>query len=156
MIKHSDPPVNPGASRELSGGNWGSPKGDHGSEYQHSNVRPGVERQMFEPASEQISRAVGQEDSECTAEGSQQQTLRKKLADQERSSSAERKPHGGFLFAGVSTDEQQIRDVRASDQQHQSDGGHQNPKRFAEAVADPIQSFAAGSDIQHAILLIGW
>ena len=32
---------------------------------------------MFEPASEQISRTIGQNHSECTAEGSEQRTLRK-------------------------------------------------------------------------------
>ena len=71
----------------------------------------------------------------------EQQTFDQELARQPAARRAEREPHAPFVAARGRASEQQIRDVGARDQQHQSDDDQHHEQRtpvvFAEAGRPP-------------------
>ena len=68
---------------------------------------------------------IGDDQSGSTADDGEQCAFREHLANQPGSSRSQRQTHGSLQLARRSTRQQQVGDVRTSDQQHQSGERHQ-------------------------------
>ena len=69
------------------------------------------------------------------ADRRQHETLDQQLAHQLTARGAERQPDRDFLLPHEAARDQQVRDVGAGDQQHESDHAHQHDQRRREVVA---------------------
>ena len=85
--------------------------------------------------------SVGQPQAQNPAHDSQSQALHQHFARDSSPPGAERGPDREFLLAALGANQQQIRDVRAGDEQNQPDGSHQHPQH--------------GADVPHHLLLQG-
>ena len=73
--------------------------------------------------------------SERGADRREQHALDEQLAHDAAARRADRQPHGDLALAGGRASQQQIREVGAGDQQHQSGGREQHDQRLAELIA---------------------
>ncbi len=73
-----------------------------------------------------------------SAEHPQHEALGQQLRDQLAPARAEGRPHGDLAAAGLSPREQQVRDVRTGDEQHERDGAEQGHERRANVANDPL------------------
>ena len=98
-------------------------------EEQHAPVRVQVERigrQERRPERpEQPLRPVREQHPGRAADEREQRALGQQLAHQPAASGAERQPHRDLLLPRRRAGEQQVRDVRARDQEHEADDRHQ-------------------------------
>ena len=78
---------------------------------------------------ERAQRGRRHHQAEGRATERQHHALGDQLPDQPGGSRADRRPQGQFAQPRVAADEQQVRDVRAGDQQQERDGSHQDPQR---------------------------
>ena len=67
--------------------------------------------------------------------------LREQPARDAAAARPERRPHRELLLPALGAHEEQVRDVAARDQQHDADGGQQNPQDLATS---PVTSSASG------------
>jgi hypothetical protein len=81
--------------------------------------------------------AVGEAEAEHAAERAERQALRHQLARDASRSRADRRADRQLLLARIGAHEQQVRDVRAGDEQHHADRAHQHPED-APDIADEI------------------
>ena len=91
--------------------------------------------------SEQHQRTHKRERDTCTcrpAEHPQDETLRQQLRDQLAPARAESGPHGHLAAPSLTSREQQIRHVRARDQQNERDGAEQGHQSWANAANHPL------------------
>ena len=89
----------------------------------HAFERHHAEQQIADPDREhQSDDAAGDREHEALGE---------RLADQPAASGAERQPHRDLLLPRRRAAQQQVGDVRARDQQHEADHGHQHEERRA-------------------------
>ena len=77
---------------------------------------------------------------QCAARQSQHQALRQQLPNQPRTPRSQRLPNRKLASTRRGARQQQIRDVRASDQQHQPHNGHQNLQRLGKHVPKPRET----------------
>ena len=84
---------------------------------------------------QRAQRRICERESDCAAERPERDAFRKHLERQPSASGAQRRADRELLLAPVGAHEQQVRDVRAGDQEHESDRPHQHPQHGAN-VAD--------------------
>ena len=90
---------------------------------------------------------VRQPQAQNAAEDSQGQAFDQHFARDSPPAGAERGPDRQFLLAAFGAHQQQIRDVRAGDQQHQPDGSHQHPQHRPDVSHDfLLQRLELGSE----------
>ena len=68
--------------------------------------------------------------AECSTGEREQQALGEQLAEDGAAASAERAAHRQFLLAGHAASQQQIGDVDAGDEEHETDGAQQQPEHL--------------------------
>ena len=79
---------------------------------------------------------VGEEEAQAAADDGEDQALEQKLPDDAPAGSAERRSHADLPRAGSRAREQEIGDVRASDEQDEADGAHHGPEHRLGRAAD--------------------
>src|SRR6185295_3077552 len=90
-------------------------------------------------------------DAEGGADQSEQHAFGKELAHDAGSSGSNGETDGELALAGGGAGEQQVRDVRAGDQQDQRDYTHQYQKRLAESVAEAGVTGTAGGELRGGV-----
>ena len=81
---------------------------------------------------ERVHTPYGEQQSERASGGSENRALGQKLAHQSTASCPERAADGHLRFARRRAGEQEIRDVRARDEQHESHGAEQDEHRLPD------------------------
>ena len=82
-----------------------------------------------EERDEQCGAPSREQQTERAADHAQEDALRQKLTDDPRPRCAEREPNRDFSLPRICARQQQAGDVRARQQQHETDDGHQDPER---------------------------
>ena len=73
----------------------------------------------------------------------QQHTFGHELPEQPSAAGAERRAHGKFAMARFGAGQQQVRQIRAGDEQHEADGDLQHPDRLTGLAKDLRPAAAA-------------
>src|SRR5688572_20337864 len=77
-------------------------------------------------------------ETQGAAEGRERDGLEQQAARDAPRARAERGTHGELACAALRANQQQVRDVRARDQQHDTDGAEYDPKHAADAAYDVL------------------
>jgi hypothetical protein len=136
---------------------------DAGREQQDPQVGCRRERDVGrverEEAQERAGQADGQHEPGRAPRAGQDQALEQELFDDLPPPRAERRPDRDLLLAGRRTGQQQVRDVRARDQQHQADQGLQDDQRLLEPRPDVGVAARRRHDpeglLEEALLVVG-
>ncbi len=120
-------------------------EGDAEHEHEHAPVQQrrlplGTRQQLFAP--------VAHENAEAAADRREQQAFGQQLANHPQPRRTEREPDRQFLLTRRRAGEQQVRDIRADDQQHQKDDDAENRRGPQLARTDVVDSAAARFDLQ--------
>jgi hypothetical protein len=112
---------------------------DRQREYQHRRV----DGDVIEPrevtgreGDEQTDRAERDGESGDTSDETEDDALGKQFVRDPSAARAKRRPDRQLLLAALRALEQQVRHVRAGDQQHEADGPHQYPQHRADVAND--------------------
>ena len=125
--------------------------GNSDGERQHPEVRLDIERHSRSAVGhhghERIGEPVSQRHSQRAAGRGQQHALRQQLAHDAQPAAANCETDRHLALARGGFGEQQVRDVRAGDQQHKGDHAHQDRERLREVLAQIGESIASGLDV---------
>src|ERR1700730_14211545 len=73
----------------------------------------------------------------CTStDQSQEEAFNKELLHNSKAARADREANGDLPLTGARTSQKEIRDVCASDEQHETDNRHQHPQRTAQLTTE--------------------
>ena len=89
-------------------------------------------------ADQRLHADARQPQAEGAAGDRQQHAFGHELPEQPAAAGAERRAHGKLTMTGLGARQQQVREIRAGDEQHESDGGLQDPDRAAGAADDRV------------------
>ena len=87
--------------------------------------------------SQQPRRGLGERHADRTARECQHHALRQQRARDAATTRPKRRTHGEFLLASFRAHQEQVRHVPAGDEQHDADGGQENPQDLPD-VADHV------------------
>jgi hypothetical protein len=98
---------------------------------------------------EQPEEAVSEAEAEDAAEQAQRHALQQQLARDPSASGAERHAHGELLLPPLHAHQQEVRHVRAGDEQHEADRAHQHPEHVADVAHEVLlEGPQAGGDVR--------
>ena len=107
-------------------------------ERQTAQVRHEIQHVVRDRRDQRLDAPLRQKQSQTAAEQSQQRALDQQLPDQPEASSAQRRADGDLFLPCRSARQQQVRHVRAGDQQHETDRAEQHEQQRFDLPDDLV------------------
>src|SRR6185436_5813187 len=103
---------------------------------------------------QQLAQPPGQHQAQRSSDDCQKQTFSEQLLDQPKSLCAETEAHGNFPLPRRCSRKQETGDVRARDQQYQSDSTHEHKQRLRKLPSKLVQAFVPRYELKRRTILL--